>query len=175
MARAPSLASMSVEQLLKLREDVGKVLSQKAVQLEHQLDAGWRGQHWTTGPPKRDEGQEGSCQISRQGGQHLGRTRSSAPVAAGEAQSRRQVGRLRRRKDHGSSQGCTAENKEAATQEVMSSLRGRAARIGSFILRALPAAGRRITDRPSKSIRASSIWAATRTRIIAPSAMISVA
>jgi DNA-binding protein H-NS len=37
MARTPSLASMSVEQLLKLREDVGKVLSQKTVQLEQQL------------------------------------------------------------------------------------------------------------------------------------------
>ena len=37
MARAPSLASMSVEALLKLRDDVGKVLSQKAVQLEEQL------------------------------------------------------------------------------------------------------------------------------------------
>jgi DNA-binding protein H-NS len=36
MARTP-LASMSVEALLKLRDDVGKVLSQKAVQLEQQL------------------------------------------------------------------------------------------------------------------------------------------
>jgi DNA-binding protein H-NS len=36
MARA-SLGSMSVEDLLKLRDDVGKVLSQKAVQLEAQL------------------------------------------------------------------------------------------------------------------------------------------
>jgi DNA-binding protein H-NS len=32
-----SLALMSVEALLKLRDDVGKVLSQKAVQLEEQL------------------------------------------------------------------------------------------------------------------------------------------
>ena len=32
-----SLGSMSVEALLKLRDDVGKVLSQKAVQLEAQL------------------------------------------------------------------------------------------------------------------------------------------
>jgi hypothetical protein len=32
-----NLGSMSVEALLKLREDVGKVLSQKAVQLEEQL------------------------------------------------------------------------------------------------------------------------------------------
>ena len=31
MARTPSLSSMSVEALLKLRDDVGKVLSQKAV------------------------------------------------------------------------------------------------------------------------------------------------
>ena len=37
MARTASLSSMSVEDLLKLREDVGKVLSQKAVQLEEQL------------------------------------------------------------------------------------------------------------------------------------------
>jgi len=36
MART-SLSSMSVEALLKLRDDVGKVLSQKAVQLEDQL------------------------------------------------------------------------------------------------------------------------------------------
>src|SRR5882757_10864639 len=37
MARTPSLSSMSVEALLKLRDDVGKVRSQKAVQLEEQL------------------------------------------------------------------------------------------------------------------------------------------
>ena len=36
MART-NLGSMSVEALLKLRDDVGKVLSQKAVQLEEQL------------------------------------------------------------------------------------------------------------------------------------------
>src|SRR5262245_53438217 len=37
MARTAGLSSMSVEALLKLRDDVGKVLSQKAVQLEAQL------------------------------------------------------------------------------------------------------------------------------------------
>jgi H-NS histone family protein len=37
MARTASLSSMSVEALLKLRDDVGKVLSQKAAQLEAQL------------------------------------------------------------------------------------------------------------------------------------------
>jgi H-NS histone family len=37
MPRAPSLSSMSVDALLKLRDDIGKVLSQKAVQLEDQL------------------------------------------------------------------------------------------------------------------------------------------
>jgi DNA-binding protein H-NS len=37
MARPPSLGSMSVDELLKLRDDVGKVLSQKALQLEEQL------------------------------------------------------------------------------------------------------------------------------------------
>jgi H-NS histone family len=37
MPRAPSLSSMSVDALLKLRDDIGKVLSQRAVQLEEQL------------------------------------------------------------------------------------------------------------------------------------------
>src|SRR5262249_27244242 len=37
MARTQSLGSLSVEELLKLRDDVGKVLSQKAVELEEQL------------------------------------------------------------------------------------------------------------------------------------------
>src|SRR5262245_58730193 len=37
MARTASLSSMSVEALLKLRDDVGKVLGQRAVQLEDQL------------------------------------------------------------------------------------------------------------------------------------------
>jgi DNA-binding protein H-NS len=37
MARTPSLASMSVEALLKLRDDIGKVLSQKATELEEQF------------------------------------------------------------------------------------------------------------------------------------------
>jgi DNA-binding protein H-NS len=37
MAKTQSLASLSVEELLKLRDDVGKMLSQKAVELEEQL------------------------------------------------------------------------------------------------------------------------------------------
>jgi hypothetical protein len=56
MARTPSLSSMSVEALLRLRDDVGKVLSQKAVQLEEQLSKlGGEGRQWTAGPTKRDE------------------------------------------------------------------------------------------------------------------------
>jgi DNA-binding protein H-NS len=50
MARTPSLSSMSVETLLKLREDIGKVLSQKVDQLKDQLSrlggegaVSWRG------------------------------------------------------------------------------------------------------------------------------------
>jgi hypothetical protein len=39
MARTPNLSSMSVEALLKLRDDVGRVLSQKAVQLKTQLSS----------------------------------------------------------------------------------------------------------------------------------------
>jgi DNA-binding protein H-NS len=37
MAQTPTLGSMSVEELLKLRDEVGNVLSQKAVELEEQL------------------------------------------------------------------------------------------------------------------------------------------
>lgn len=37
MARTASLTSMSVEELLKLRDEVGKVLAQKAAQLQDQL------------------------------------------------------------------------------------------------------------------------------------------
>jgi DNA-binding protein H-NS len=37
MARTASLSSMAVEDLLKLRDEVGRVLSQRAVQLEKQL------------------------------------------------------------------------------------------------------------------------------------------
>jgi len=37
MARTANLSSMSVEELLKLRDGVGRVLSQKAVQLQEQL------------------------------------------------------------------------------------------------------------------------------------------
>lgn len=37
MARTPSLGSMSVEELLKLRDEVGRVLNQKAAELQEQL------------------------------------------------------------------------------------------------------------------------------------------
>jgi hypothetical protein len=61
-----NLSSMSVDALLKLRDDIGKVLSQKAVQLEDQLSKlRRRGGRWTARPRKRDEGQEGARQISR--------------------------------------------------------------------------------------------------------------
>ena len=67
MART-NLGSMSVEALLKLRDDVGKVLSQKAVQLEEQLSRLGGEAAVTARPRKRDKGPEGAYQISRQGG-----------------------------------------------------------------------------------------------------------
>ena len=51
MARTASLSSMSVEQLLKLRDDVEKVLSQKADQLKNQLSM--LGGEVDTGRPRR--------------------------------------------------------------------------------------------------------------------------
>ena len=45
MARPSNLASMSVEDLIKMRDDIGKILSGKVGQLQSQLtalaDGGW--------------------------------------------------------------------------------------------------------------------------------------
>ena len=119
MARTPSLSSMSVEALLKLRDDVGKVLSQKAVQLEEQLSK-LGGEVAVDGAARRsgDERPEGAYQISRQGGQHLGRPRGSARVAAREAQGWCETRRLCRSKNSGFSQSFPEKNKEAPTQKV---------------------------------------------------------
>ena len=54
---SPNLGSMSVEALLKLRDDVGKVLSQKAVQLEEQLSK--LGGEAGSGRPGRRSGLKG--------------------------------------------------------------------------------------------------------------------
>jgi hypothetical protein len=113
---------MSVEALLKLRDDVGKVLSQKAGQLEQQLSKLGREAGWTARPRKRDEGQEGAYQISRQRGQHLGRPRSAARMAAREAQGWRQARRLCRSKDRGFSQSLPEESKEAAKEVSLAML-----------------------------------------------------
>ena len=118
MARTPSLSSMSVEALLKLRDDVGKVLNQKAVQLEEQLSRLGGEAASARGPTKRDERPEGAYQISRQGGQHLGRPRSAARLAAREAQGWCEARRLCRSKSSGFSQSFPEKNKEAPTQKV---------------------------------------------------------
>jgi hypothetical protein len=62
MARS-NLGSMSVEALLKLRDDVGKVLSQRATQLEEQLS--------------RLGGEVGSGQRGRGSARKAGRYRSN--------------------------------------------------------------------------------------------------
>jgi hypothetical protein len=82
------------------------------------LKAWRRGRQWTAGPTKRDERPEGAYQISRQGGQHLGRPRGSARVAAREAQGWCEARRLCRSKDSGFSQSFPEESKEAPTQKV---------------------------------------------------------
>ena len=67
-----NLGSMSVEQLLQLRDDVGKELNRKTVVLRSQLArlggeiASSRGRGGST------EGEESPAEISRQGRQHLG-------------------------------------------------------------------------------------------------------
>jgi hypothetical protein len=115
MARA-NLSSMSFEALLRLREEIGDVLNQKAVQLQNQLSklCGDR----QSGQTKLYETPEDTCQISRQGGQHLGRPRCTARMAAREAQGRCQTRTLCCSKSSGLSQSSLKENKEASTQEV---------------------------------------------------------
>ena len=76
-----NLGSMSVEQLLQLREDVGKELNRKSTELRSQLArlggeiAPGRGRGGST------EGQEGSAEISRQGRQHVGWSGCKTPMA----------------------------------------------------------------------------------------------
>jgi DNA-binding protein H-NS len=57
MARTASLGSMSVDALLKLRDDVGRVLNQKAAQLQEQLSA--LGAEVTVGRPGRRSAMKG--------------------------------------------------------------------------------------------------------------------
>ena len=69
MARPSKLASMSVEALLQLRDDIGSVLSRKAGQLQTQLaalrDGGWisRSERPLVDPREEDEGPQGSSQV----------------------------------------------------------------------------------------------------------------
>lgn len=120
MARTQNLGSMSVEELLKLRDDVGKVLGQKAVELEKQLSM--LGTERGTGRRGRRNamrGRKGRHQVSRQGRQHVGWPRGTAGVAAREIESRRQARGLCRSTGSGFCQSFPAENKEAPAQEVM--------------------------------------------------------
>ncbi len=118
MARAPGIGSMSVEKLLKLRDDVGRVLSQKAAELEEQLSK--LGGEVRVGSRGRRSAMKGRRhQISRQGRQHVGWARSAACLAAQEAEGGRKVGRLCCAKDIDLTQGVREEDKGAPTQEVM--------------------------------------------------------
>jgi hypothetical protein len=118
MART-NLGSMSVEALLKLRENVGKVLSQKATQLEEQLSklggevgAGRRGRGSAM------KGRKVPVKYRDKEGNTWAGERSAACMAAREAQGRREARRLCRSKDSDSSQSFPEESKEAP-QEVM--------------------------------------------------------
>jgi hypothetical protein len=59
-----NLASMSVDALLKLRDDIGKVLSRKAGQLQDQLSR-LGSEIAQKGPSKLDERTESSHQVPR--------------------------------------------------------------------------------------------------------------
>jgi hypothetical protein len=83
---------MSVDALLQLRDDIGRILSSKASQLQGQLlRARRRSQQLKERPTKLAERPEGSDQISRQVWQHLGRKRSDACLVARTAEGRREA------------------------------------------------------------------------------------
>jgi DNA-binding protein H-NS len=96
MARTPSLVSMSVEQLLELRDDLGRVLSQKAVQLEKQLSM--LGAEVSTGRRGRRSAMKGRKVAvkyrDKDGNTWAGRG-AQPGVAAREAQGWREPRRLR--------------------------------------------------------------------------------
>ena len=116
MART-NLSSMSVEELLKLRDDVGKVLSQKAVLLEEQLSklgdevgSGRRGRR-SSSRAKRCRSNIAIKRVTP------GQAEELSPSAAGEAQGWCEARRLCRSKDSGFSQISPEKSKEAP-QEV---------------------------------------------------------
>ena len=82
-----SLGSMSIDARLKLRDEVGKVLTKKANELKHQL-ARLEGE---TGNRGRHSSLKGRRQISRWVSQCLGRKRSTASLAERETEGWREA------------------------------------------------------------------------------------
>src|SRR5262245_48395529 len=95
MPKPSNLGAMSVDQLLKLRSDVEQVLTRQAAQLRDDLSKLSRqtvlrdGQWW-----KSAKRSQSSNQIQRRSGKYMGRTRSAAAMAAGEAESWSEAGRF---------------------------------------------------------------------------------
>jgi hypothetical protein len=115
---------MSVDELLTLRDDVGKVLGQKAVELEKQLSMlGGEVGTGLRGGRSAMRGRKVAVKYrdKRQGRQHVGRARSAARVVAREAEGRREARRLCGCEDGGCSESFPEESKKAPTQEVMRS------------------------------------------------------
>jgi hypothetical protein len=119
MPKAPSLSSMSVDALLNLRDDIGKVLDQKAVQLEDQLSKlGAEVGGVRRGRGSAMKGKKVPVKYrDKEGNTWAGR--GAQPVwAARETQGWCEAERLCRSKDSSCSQGFPEESKEAPTQEV---------------------------------------------------------
>ena len=116
MART-NLGSMSVEALLNLRDEIGKVLSQKAVQLQNQLSRLGReiGNRIRRNPMK---GRKVAIKYrDRAGNTWTGR--GAQPVWLREKlKTECEARRLCRSKDSGFSQSFPEKNKEAPTQKV---------------------------------------------------------
>jgi hypothetical protein len=68
----PNLSAMSIDALLKLRDDVEQALSRRAAQLRNELGklSGSRGKVWRSSACRP----KGSCEISGQSREYLGRS-----------------------------------------------------------------------------------------------------
>jgi hypothetical protein len=83
---------MSVDALLKLRDDIGTVLRKRSDELQSQLSRlGGSITKWAQAPRERAQGPQGADQVSRQVGKHLVRTGCAAQVDDGCDQGRREA------------------------------------------------------------------------------------
>src|SRR5262249_54741267 len=116
----PNLSSVSVDALLKLRDEVEEALSRRAKELHDQLSR--LGHSALRGGGSSLKGPKGSSQIPRWIREHMGWKRSTARLAAGEAQSGSKARRLCCSQNGRSPQGLAQETSQGQTLSVAQNL-----------------------------------------------------